>query len=161
LSLIRDLYSRFAHLGAEGAKFCVVGGLGAILQFLVQDTLHFKMGVGPLKAEIVGIAGGIVLTFFGNRYWTYRDKRSHGRDFFRETWQFLLWCLLGLGIQIGLQSIATYGLSLKDGISYNLVTAFGIGVATVFRFWAYRTFVFTATQPSAAAAEELQPEPAP
>jgi putative flippase GtrA len=163
LSLIRDLYSRFRHIGAEGIKFCVVGGAGAILQFGIQNGLHFEMGVGPLKAEFVGIAAGIVLTFFGNRYWTYAHKRSHGKEFFRETWQFLFWCLLGLGIQEGIQAATYYGLGLKDGISYNVVTALGIGIATVFRFWAYRTFVFTgdnsapATQP---AAEELEPEKA-
>jgi putative flippase GtrA len=160
LSLIRDLYSRFAHIGAEGLKFCVVGGFGAILQFLIQDTLHFKLGVGALTAETFGIAAGIVVTFFGNRYWTYADKRSNGREFIRETWQFLLWCLLGLGIQLGLQAIATYSLGFKSGLAYNVVTAFGIGIATVFRFWAYRTFVFTAVKPPATA-EELQPEPTP
>ena len=159
MSLIRDLYSRFAHLGIEGFKFCVVGGFGAILQFGIQDSLHLKMGVGPLKAEFLGIAGGIVLTFFGNRYWTYRAKRSHGKEFFRETWQFLFWCLLGLGIQEGLMAAVYYGLELKDGISYNLATAFGIGVATVFRFWAYRTFVFTAV-PVPVEAESLEPETA-
>jgi putative flippase GtrA len=160
LSLIRDLYSRFASIGAEGLKFCVVGGIGAILQFGVQNGLHFKMGVGPLSAETVGIAGGIVLTFFGNRYWTYADKRSHGKDFFRETWQFLFWCLVGLAIQLGLQAVVTYGLNLTDGISYNIATAFGIGIATVFRFWAYRTFVFTGgeTVTLPVEAEMLEPE---
>jgi putative flippase GtrA len=158
LSLIRDLYSRFAHIGAEGLKFCVVGGAGAILQFLIQDSLHFKLGMGALTAETIGIVAGIVVTFFGNRHWTYADKRSHGRAFIRETYQFLLWCLLGLGIQLGLQAIATYGLGFKSGLAYNVVTAFGIGVATIFRFWAYRTFVFVAV-PSSGAAEELQPEP--
>ena len=106
---------------------------------------------------------GIVLTFFGNRYWTYAHKRSHGKEFFRETWQFLFWCLLGLGIQEGIQAATYYGLGLKDGISYNVVTALGIGIATVFRFWAYRTLVFTGQSlaPVAESAEELEPEPAP
>jgi len=160
LSLIRDLYSRFAHLGIEGFKFCVVGGFGAILQFGIQDSLHLKMGVGPLKAEFLGIAGGIVLTFFGNRYWTYRAKRSHGKEFFRETWQFFLWAGIGWVIQESLQAAVTYGLGLRDGWSYNIATAFGIGIATVFRFWAYRTFVFTAEPLPPVEAEQLEPEAA-
>jgi putative flippase GtrA len=160
LNLIRDLYSRFRDLVHEVLKFGIVGGLGAILQFAIQDTLHFKMGMGALTAESIGIAAGIVVTFFGNRYWTYADRRSHGKEFIRETGQFLFWCLLGLGIQLGLQAIATYGLGYKSGLAYNAVTALGIGVATVFRLWAYRTFVFTAAEPSAEALEELQPETA-
>ena len=160
MNLIRDLYSRFRHLVHEVLKFGVVGGLGAILQFTVQDTLHFKLGVGALTAEFIGIMGGMVVTFIGNRYWTYRARRSHGKEFVRETVQFFVWCLLGLGIQLGLQAIATYGLGYKSGLAYNLVTAFGIGVATIFRLWAYRTFVFTAAVPSGEAIEELQPEAA-
>ena len=157
LSLIRDLYSRFRSLVHEVAKFGIVGATGALVQFGIQNPLHFALGIGALTAETIGIGGGIVVTFLGNRYWTYADKRSSGRAFYRETAQFLLWCLLGLGIQLGLQAIVTYGYDKTDGISYNLATAFGIAFATVFRLWAYRTFVFTAT-PSGEAMEELEPE---
>jgi putative flippase GtrA len=163
LKLIRDLYSRFRHLVHEVAKFGIVGALGAVLQFSVQDTLHFTFGVAALRAEFVGIMGGIVLTFLGNRYWTYRDRRSHGKEFFRESVLFFLMSALGLGIQLGLQAIVTYGLGHKDGLSYNLATAFGIGIATLFRLFAYRTFVFRATAPttpSGESMEQLEPETA-
>ena len=160
MNLIRDLYSRFRHLVHEVLKFGIVGGLGSILQFAIQDTLHFKFGMEALTAEAVGIAAGIVLTFFGNRHWTYADRRSHGKEFIRETGQFLLWCLLGLGIQLGLQAVATYGLGFKSGLAYNVVTAFGIGVAMVFRLWAYRTFVFRAVTPASGPLEALEPETA-
>lgn len=161
MSLIRDLYDRFGHIGAEGLKFCIVGGAGAVVQFAIQDGLHLGMGVGALTAETFGIIGGIILTFFGNRYWTYRAKRSHGKEFIRETWQFLLWAAIGWCIQEGLQAAVTYGLGLTDGISYNIATAFGIGIATVFRFWAYRTFVFVGGEDlPPVTAEQLEPEQA-
>ena len=62
----------------------------------------------------------------------------------RESVLFVVMCLIGLGIQLGLQAIVTYGLGYKDGASYNIATAFGIGIATLFRLFAYRTFVFRA-----------------
>jgi hypothetical protein len=42
------------------------------------------------------------------------------------------------------------------------VTAVGIAVATVFRFWAYRTFVFVGGEaaPDLVEAESLEPETA-
>lgn len=161
MSLIRDLYDRFGHIGAEGLKFLVVGGAGFVVQMVVQDGLHFEAGVGPITAQTVGTIGGIILTFFGNRYWTYARKRSHGRAFIRETWQFLLWAVIGWVIQAGLQAAVTYGLGLTDGISYNIATVFGIGIATVFRFWAYRTFVFTGGEElPPVTAEQLEPEQA-
>jgi putative flippase GtrA len=158
LSLIQDLYGRFRHLIHEVAKFGIVGASGALLQFIVQDTLHFKFGMEALTAEAIGIAGGMVLTFFGNRYWTYADRRSHGREFIGETVQFFVWCAAGLVIQLGLQWVVTYGMGHKGGVAYNLATALGIGIATIFRLWAYRTFVFKAVQPSGEAMEQLQPE---
>ena len=158
MSLIQDLYGRFRHVVHEVAKFGIVGASGALLQFVVQDTLHFELGMEALTAEAIGISGGIVLTFFGNRHWTYADRRSHGKEFIGESLQFLLWCLLGLVIQLGLQWIVTYGLGHKGGLAYNLATALGIGIATVFRLWAYRTFVFKSVQPSGEAMEQLQPE---
>lgn len=159
MSAIRDLYDRFRHLVHEVAKFGIVGVLGAIAQFIVQNLLHFKFGIGALTAETAGIALGVVVTFVGNRYWTYADRRSHGKDAVRESALFLVMSLAGLGIQLGLQAIVTYGLGLTDGISYNAATAVGIGIATVFRLYAYRTFVFRATAaPSGAAMESLEPE---
>jgi putative flippase GtrA len=158
LSFIQDQYVRFRHLIHEVAKFGIVGASGAALQFGVQDTLHFTFGMEALTAEAIGIAGGMILTFFGNRYWTYADRRSHGKEFIGETVQFFIWCLLGLVIQLGLQWVVTYGLGHKGGLAYNLATALGIGIATIFRLWAYRTFVFKAAQPSGEAMEQLQPE---
>jgi len=162
LSLIRDLYDRFGHIGAEGLKFLVVGGAGFVVQMGIQDPLHMGMGVGAITAQTIGTIGGIILTFFGNRYWTYRAKRSHGKEFIRETWQFLLWAVIGWIIQAGLQAAVTYGLGMTDGISYNVATMFGIAIATVFRFWAYRTFVFTGGKEDLppVTAEQLEPEQA-
>jgi putative flippase GtrA len=163
LRLIQDLYSRFRHIIHEIAKFGIVGGLGAVLQFTVQDTLHFKLGMGALTAEFIGIMGGIVLTFFGNRYWTYRDRRSHGREFIRESLLFVVMSILGTAIQLGLQAIVTYGFGFKDGLSYNLATAFGIAIATLFRLIAYRTVVFKPVQPTGvgeALEEQLEPQTA-
>jgi len=159
LSLIRDLYSRFRILLHEVAKFGIVGAIGAIVQFSVQNPLHFKLGLGALTAEFIGIVGGIIVTFIGNRYWTYRDRRAQGRELARETLLFFAMSATGTGIQLGLQAIVTYGFGLKDGISYNLATAFGIGIATLFRLYAYRTFVFRGA-PSGAAMEQLEPETA-
>lgn len=163
--MIRDLYQRFAHIGAEGLKFCVVGGFGAILQLGIQDTLHLEMGMGPYTAETIGIVAGIILTFFGNRYWTYAHKRSHGKAFFRETWQFALWAAVGWVIQEGIQVACTDGLHWKSGLAYTLVTCVGIGIATVFRFWAYRTLVFVggheeSLPPVPVTAEQIEPEKA-
>ncbi len=49
---------------------------------------------------------------------------------------------IGIVIQLGIVDIAYYGMGYKDGLSYNIATVIGIGLATVFRLYAYRKFVF-------------------
>jgi putative flippase GtrA len=162
LNLIRDLYNRFRDLIHEVLKFGTVGGVGALLQFIIQDIAHAKYGMSEAGGQAVGIGVGVFLTFFGNRYWTYADRRSHGKAFYRETAQFLFWCFAGLGIQEGLLWVFTSGIHHHhDSLAYyDAVTAVGIAVATLFRLWAYRTFVFKSVEPSGEAMEELYPESA-
>jgi putative flippase GtrA len=54
-------------------------------------------------------------------------------------------------------ALAFYGLGMQDGLSYNLATVVGIGIATLFRLFAYRTFVFRPA-PSGEAMEQLEPD---
>lgn len=159
MSLIRDLYSRFRHLVHEVGKFGIVGALGAVIQFGVQNSLHYKAGMGALTAVFCGYVAATCFTFVGNRYWTYKDRRGHSKGLGHESVTFVVMNAIGIGIQEGLVALAFYGLDMRDGISYNLATVVGIGLATLFRLYAYRTFVFRAT-PSGAALEELEPEAA-
>jgi putative flippase GtrA len=158
LSPIRELYSRFRHLVHEIAKFGIIGALGAVIQFGVQDSLHFSLGMAALRALVCGYVAATCFTFVGNRYWTYKDRRGQSQGFARESVVFIVMNAIGIGIQLGLVALATYGLDMRDGLSYNLATVVGIGIATLFRLFAYRTFVFRTATPSGAALEQLEPE---
>jgi putative flippase GtrA len=105
-----------------------------------------------------GYVAATCVTFAGNRYWTYRHRRDDSQGFARESFVFIVMNVIGIGIQVGLVALATYGLGWKDGFSYNAATVVGIGIATLFRLYAYRTFVFRVATPSGAALEELEPE---
>ena len=159
MSLIRDLYSRFRHLVHEVAKFGIIGAIGAVIQFGVQDGLHYSFGIGALTAVLCGYCAATCFTFMGNRYWTYKDRRGQSQGFARESFIFVVMNAIGIGIQEGLVALAFYGLGMQDGLSYNLATVVGIGIATMFRLFAYRTFVFRPA-PSGEAMEQLEPEAA-
>jgi len=45
-------------------------------------------------------------------------------------------------IQVCIVDLAYYELGYKSGLAYNLATIIGIGLATMFRLFAYRKFVF-------------------
>ena len=83
-----------------------------------------------------------VVSWLGNRYWTFRQtRRAHAP---REFAIFVLMCSIGLGISLSVLWFSHYVLGftspLADNIAANVV---GLAAGTLFRFWAYRRFVFT------------------
>jgi len=140
LSLIRDTYIRFQVLVHEVAKFGVVGAMGFVVQLGVQNALHSGANIGALTAVIIGYLIATVVTFLGNRYWAFKHRK--GRGLRHESMTFVGLNVVGIVIQVGIVAIANYGLGFKDGLSYNIASVIGIGLATLFRLYAYRKFVF-------------------
>jgi putative flippase GtrA len=145
LSLIRDYYIRFQILVHEVAKFGVVGGVGFVVQLGAQNALHSGAKLGPQTALVIAYILATVVTFVGNRYWAFKHRKGKGLR--RESATFVVLNCVGIVIQLGIVDIAYYGMGYKDGLSYNLATVIGIGLATLFRLYAYRKFVFL--EPSA------------
>ncbi|HEU5487121.1 MAG TPA: GtrA family protein [Microlunatus sp.] len=146
---VRRLWDRVSHLGPEAVKFGIVGLTGVAVQFVVFNVLRFAGpdGAGvlapkPITAQVLAIAAATVITYLGNRYWTYQH-REKGNPW-REMPIFLL--LNGIAIAIGAACLAVshylLGLTspLADNLSGNVI---GLGLGTLFRFWSYRKFVFT------------------
>lgn len=156
MSLIRDTYYRFQLLIHETAKFGVVGLIGAIVQFAIQTPLYVSLHVGAITSQFIAIIFAILVTYVGNRYWAFKHRKTDNVP--RESMVFFVMSGIGVGIQLGVTAIGTYGLGLKDGVSYSLITCVGIGLGTIFRLFAYKKFVFLA-QPSSVEAETLQVEP--
>jgi putative flippase GtrA len=141
LSLIRDTYLRFQVLVHEVAKFGVVGLCGFVVQLGVQNALHSGLGVGAITAVIIGYIVATAVTFVGNRHWAFKHRKGKGLK--HETITFVLLNVVGIVIQVGIVDIAYYELGYQSGLSYNIATIIGIGLATLFRLYAYRKFVFS------------------
>ena len=63
---------------------------------------------------------------------------------------------IGLLIPLAFVAVVHYGLGLTGNVAYNVANIVGIGVATMFRLYSYRRWVFLAAE--APAAEQLEPE---
>jgi hypothetical protein len=66
----------------------------------------------------------------------------------------------GIGILItdGVVALVHYGFGLTDNFSYNVANILGIGLATLFRLYCYRRWVFLYADEDASTAEQLEPE---
>ncbi len=131
--------------------FAVVGAVNTVLDF---GIFYLLISLGPLKANVVSTIVATTSSYLMNRYWTYRD-RVGGQAVHREYLLFFAFNLVGLGIQEVILGLARYGFGFDEGahsVALLLFKLAGVAVAMVFRFWAYRTFVFRQVTPPEAAA---------
>ncbi|MFD8721500.1 GtrA family protein [Streptomyces sp. NPDC059629] len=134
--------SGLQRLVREVAKFGAVGGAGILVNLGVFNLLRHATGLQVVRASVIATVVAIVFNYLGFRYWTYRDRDKHGRT--KELTLFLLFSAVGLVIENGLLYAATYGFGWDSPLQSNVFKFVGIGVATLFRFWSYRTWVFKA-----------------
>ncbi|CAL9650095.1 hypothetical protein SUDANB151_06584 [Streptomyces sp. enrichment culture] len=104
---------------------------------LCLNVVHLQ----TVRSGVISNVVAIGVNYLGNRYWTYgyHDKSQYAR----EAALFVLFSGAGMIIQNGILAISHYGLgytsTLADNLAKNLV---GLGLASAFRFWSYRTWVF-------------------
>jgi len=134
---IRGLYEQFRHLIHEGFKFLVIGALGTVVTFGVANGLH---GIGPYKAITIATILATVVTYLGNRYWTFRHRQGQGTT--RESIIFFVLNGIGLFIFYGCIWLIKDVAGLKTQLWYNFALVVGTGFGMLFRFWSYRKWVW-------------------
>ncbi|MFE9612665.1 GtrA family protein [Streptomyces sp. NPDC006012] len=134
--------SGLRRLVHEVAKFGAVGGAGLLVNLGVFNLVRHVTDLPVVRASIVATVVAIVFNYIGFRYFAYRDRDKGGRT--RELTLFLLFSVVGLVIENGVLYAATYGFGWDTPLQSNVFKFLGIGVATLFRFWSYRTWVFRA-----------------
>ncbi|WP_243722594.1 GtrA family protein [Actinomadura sp. 7K507] len=140
MSLVANLHRRFEHLVRELAKFGSVGAIAFVITIVIGNALHSGMGVGPLTSNGVATLIATTFSYLANRYWTFRhrDRTGLGREY------VLFFALNGVGLVITELFIGFthYVLGLSGPLAYNASLIIGTGVASLFRFWSYKKWVF-------------------
>ncbi|WP_435283121.1 GtrA family protein [Streptomyces koelreuteriae] len=134
--------SRLRGLVREVAKFGAVGGAGVLVNLLVFNLVRHVTDLQVVRASVIATLVATLFNYLGYRYFTYRNRDKSGRT--REMSLFLLFSVIGLVIENGVLYAATYGFGWNTPLQNNIFKFVGIGVATLFRFWSYRTWVFRA-----------------
>jgi putative flippase GtrA len=134
------LRARLDLLAREVAKFGAVGAAGLLVNIAVSNLIWRNSDLPVVRASLLGTFVAILFNYVGFRYWTYRDRDKSGRT--RELTLFLLFSAAGAVIETGVLYAATYGFGWNSPLQSNIFKILGIGIATMFRFWSYRTWVF-------------------
>ncbi|MEA9984414.1 GtrA family protein [Subtercola sp. RTI3] len=128
-------------------KFGVVGGIGFVVDFAVFNWLLVgglgdqHLLSGPLGAKVAAVAAATIVTWFGNRYWTFREHRR--TNYVKELLEFSVVAVSGLLINLLCLWFSHYVLGFTSLLADNISGQFiGTGLATLFRFALYRYWVF-------------------
>ncbi|SMX74219.1 GtrA family protein [Brevibacterium linens] len=144
---------RLRRLAVEAFKFLTVGGLGYIVDVGLSNLLAYGLGPipallegSPIKSKIVSTILAMVVVWLCNRLWTYGDRTTSSN--MRGVVLFVAVNLAGMIITVIPLGVTWYLLDMRDQLTYNISTnVIGIGLAMVFRFYAYRTWVFKDENP--------------
>ncbi|MFD2839861.1 GtrA family protein [Populibacterium corticicola] len=146
LSISARLAARFVEL----LKFGIVGGTGFIVDIglfnLLQHGPFAVLAGKPVTAKILSVAVAMIVTWIGNRLWTFADQRT--RTKVREFVGFVVVNIGGMAIAVLCLWISRYVLGfdspLADNISANVI---GLVLGMIFRYLAYKYLVFTGDKP--------------
>ncbi len=149
MPLVRLLPERWQKFIHEALKFGLVGGINTVINYAVFNALALTVFVdGQLKATVVATIMATITSYLMNRHWTYRDRPKSAMQ--REYALFFLFNGAGLLIELGVLAAAKYGLGVTGLLALNIAKTGGVVLATLFRFWSYRTFVFQPAAPAEA-----------
>ncbi len=137
-SLTDHVRGSWRILVKEIAAFGAIGALGLIIDL---GLFNLFFSIGSIKASAISTTAATVVTYFGNRYLSFSHRaRSSLR---REAGFFFAINLVALIFQLVITAIFAHPLGYQnDKLVMNVVKLFTIGVGTIFRFWAYKRFVF-------------------
>jgi putative flippase GtrA len=134
----------------EICKFLVVGGLGTVIDLGGAAVLHSHYHFEPLAAKAISVTLATVFTYLGSRFWTFKERENQSVR--REAVLFFVLNVVGLLIAEAVIGLVTYVMGLRGPLEYNAASFIGTGLGTIFRFWAYRKWVFLAPEGASAPA---------
>jgi putative flippase GtrA len=78
-------------------KFCVVGAIGALVDFGSFHLFLSVFAITPVYAQAMSFTAAIISNFLWNRYWTYPDSRS--KPIYNQLVTFFVVNIVGLAIR--------------------------------------------------------------
>ncbi|MEY3736728.1 MAG: hypothetical protein RLZZ251_444 [Actinomycetota bacterium] len=136
---------RLYRIRQELGKFFSVGLVAYIVGVGGYNALVHAKGAPlaskPLTASVFSGVISILVAYFGNRHWTWKDRQRTGAR--REITLFFI--INGAALVFGVLCLAfsRYVLELNSVVADNIAAnVVGVGIGTLFRFWTYRTIVF-------------------
>ncbi|MBW4720322.1 GtrA family protein [Saccharothrix sp. SC076] len=140
----------------ELVKFLVVGGTCFVITAVVNYVLKFTVLTGkPATALVIATIVSTVVSYVLNREWSFRARG--GRERHHEAALFFLISAVGVALNplpllvsryvLGLRQ-PEVGLLVQEAADFAAGMVLGTLLATAFRWWAFRRWVFPERTPA-------------
>ncbi len=136
---MKAFYDRFRDLISEAGRFAVVGLAGVVITDGGANLLRYGAGLDRFTALAIATLAAVAVSFVASRYWTFPHRERTGLG--RETALFCVANAIGVGISEGCVWLAS-AVGWEGKLSYNIALAGGIALATLFRYWSYKKWVW-------------------
>nr|WP_244633574.1 GtrA family protein [Aeromicrobium sp. CFBP 8757] len=118
----------------------VVGGVNFGVDLLVYQVTYSRLDQGALVSKVVSTAVTSTLAYFLHRHWSFSHRARTGLR--REFVLFVVLSALSLFLGLALIGIVRYGFGRVDVASLQAANIVSIITGAIFRFWAYKRWVF-------------------
>ena len=143
--MLRPRPAAGAGLWGQALRFLVVGGAATVVDVALFNVLHVLAGVEPLVAKSVSTVTAAVVAFVGNRQWSFASW--HGHELRVQVARYVAVNVAGLGLALAPIAACRYLLGLEGIVATNVAAnVVGLAMATAFRFYGYRRWVFAPRQ---------------
>jgi putative flippase GtrA len=140
-TLREHIRSSWRILLKELTAFGAVGSVAFFIDFGIFTGLTQGADVGSLKSKAVSTIVSTTFAYFGNRHLSFSHRARTGIK--RETGFFFAINGITLVFAEAILALFVYGLGYDhDSTTVAVVNIGTIALGTVFRFWAYKRFVF-------------------
>lgn len=129
----------------EFAKFGIIGLINTVVDIGLWNLFNVLAPGAEVKTKIAASLIATASAYVMNRHWAFRHRKR--QQLRRETALFLLFNAVGLVIQAGAVAATKYGFDTTDLVLLNVASIIGLGVATMFRFWSYRRWIWRISDP--------------
>lgn len=125
----------------EVLRFAVTGLAAYLTDLAVFNALLLGAGTPSAWAKVLSSAAAITVAFLGSRWFTWPQRAGDrpARTYAMFVLFSVLAALLQLGCLVVSRDLLGFTSALADNVSANGI---GMALATVFRFWTFRTYVF-------------------
>ena len=138
---IKELLAHYSNkypLLKQFTKFCLVGGIAAVINFLIYYSFTEWLGIWYIYSAIWAFLISAVFNFIANKLWTFQNKEK-GRQIINQLLKFAVVMVSGLIVNIAI----IYALTEWLGFDYRLSWVFATVVITFWnfgfnRFWTFK-----------------------